>query len=191
MIITENIDEDLSDEEVVNLVLEDANCFAVVISRYKVKLFNYIRRITNIREEDVEDLLQEIFLKVYLNINSFDQTMKFSSWIYAIARNQTISHFRKIKVRPEGYLEVIDDEMANRLKMDFDLIDHIDKKEQQARIAKALFKLKSKYRELIILKFIEEKSYQEISDIIKKPTGTVGSMLNKAKEDLRKILSQK
>lgn len=190
MITTAGVD-DLSDEKIVQLVLQDANYFAIIISRYKVKLFNYIRRITNVSEEDIEDLLQEAFLKAYLNLNSFDQSMKFSSWIYAIARNQTISYFRKTKVRPEGYLEVIDDDLANRLTVDFDLINQIDQKHQHESINQALFKLKSKYREIVILKFVEEKSYQEISDIIKKPVGTVGSMLNKAKIELRKVLEVK
>lgn len=190
MIIEKGVD-DLPDEKIVELVLQDANYLAVVISRYKIKLFNYIRRITSVNDEDVEDLLQEIFLKVYLNLNSFDQTMKFSSWIYAIARHQAISHFRKIKARPEGYAVVIDDDLINRLTVDFDLINKIDQKNQQEKVSQALLKLKSKYREIIMLKFIEEKSYQEISDIIKKPVGTVGSMLNKAKIELRKLLEVK
>lgn len=187
MIIEKEVD-DLPDERVVELILQDANYLAVVISRYKMKLFNYIRRITSVSDDDIEDLLQEVFLKVYLNLNSFDQTMKFSSWIYAITRNQAISHFRKIKARPEGYAVVIDDDLINRLTADFDLINKIDQESKSDKINQALFKLKSKYKEVIVLKFIEEKSYQEISDIIKKPVGTVGSMINKAKSELRKLL---
>ena len=75
-----NVDENtaLSDEEMVNLALKSQENFVIVINRYKNKLFNYIRRITNIRDEDAEDLLQDIFLKVYLNLNDFDSDLKFS-----------------------------------------------------------------------------------------------------------------
>lgn len=178
----------LTDEELVSLVLDDQNSFALITARYKNKLFNYIRRLTSIRDEDAEDLLQEIFLKVYLNLNSFNQSMKFSSWIYAIARHQVISHFRKVKARPEGHADILDEQLANRLVADFDLPKMIDRRNNGEIINKALFRLKTKYKDVIILKFFEDKSYQEISDIIRKPVGTVGSMLNRAKEELRKEL---
>lgn len=180
--------EQMTDEQLVELVLEDQNSFVFITARYKLKLFNYVRRLTNIRDEDAEDLLQDIFLKVYLNLNSFNPQMKFSSWIYAIAHNQVISHFRKIQVRPEGHADILDEQLADRLVAKSDLPGSVDQKYTQAMVSEALFRLKSNYRDVIILKFIEEKSYQEISDIIRKPVGTVGSMLNRAKEELRKSL---
>jgi len=182
-----NIDQ-LTDEQLVPLVLEDKNSFALITSRYKVKLFNYISRLTNINNDDAEDLLQDIFLKVYLNLNSFNQKMKFSSWIYTIARHQVISHYRKLHVRPEGHADVLDDQLAGRLMADFNLPRIVDQRYAKSAVNDALFRLQSKYREVIILRFIEEKNYQEISDIIRKPIGTVGSMLNRAKEELGKNL---
>ncbi len=179
----------LSDEEMIPLILDDQNLFVIITSRYKLKLFNYIRRLTNIRDEDAEDLLQDVFLKVYLNLNSFNRQMKFSSWIYAVARNRVISHYRKTSVRPEGHADVFDDQLANQLVASFDLVYNHDQKHLQEIVNKALYRLKSKYRDVILLKYIEEKSYQEISDIIRKPLGTVGSMLNRAKDELRKNLN--
>lgn len=178
-----------ADEQVIPLIIDDQNLFVIITSRYKLKLFNYIKRSTNIRDEDAEDLLQDIFLKVYLNLNSFNRQMKFSSWIYAIARNMIISHYRKISVRPEGHADTLDDQLANQLAASFDLAGKQDQKQIQKVVSQALYRLKSKYRDVIILKYIEEKSYQEISDIIRKPLGTVGSMLNRAKDELRKNLN--
>lgn len=179
----------MADEQVIPLIIDDQNLFVIITSRYKLKLFNYIKRSTNIRDEDAEDLLQDIFLKVYLNLNSFNRQMKFSSWIYAIARNMIISHYRKISVRPEGHADTLDDQLANQLAASFDLAGKQDQKQIQKVVTQALYRLKSKYRDVIILKYIEEKSYQEISDIIRKPLGTVGSMLNRAKDELRKNLN--
>lgn len=178
----------LSDEEIVDLTLRDQEAFAFIAKRYKQKLFNYVMRLTNIRAEDAEDLLQEIFLKTYLNLNDFDRDMKFSSWIYAIARNQVISNHRKLQVRAEGHSVTIDDERALQIAAEFDIKKIIDLKILKDRIDQAMDKLKQKHKEILILKFYEEKSYEEISDIIKKPIGTVGSMMNAAKKELKKEL---
>ena len=182
---------ELSDEQLVPLIMQDRNAFVVITARYKIKLFNYIQRLTNISDDDAEDLLQDVFLKVYLNINSFNQQMKFSSWIYAITRNQVISCYRRLSSRPEGHAVVLDERLAGQLAADFNLVDQQDKKNITKVVSDGLYRLKSKYRDILILKYVEEKNYQEISDIIRKPLGTVGSMLNRAKLELKKVIDYK
>lgn len=188
--ITDAEIEKLSDEEVVNLVLKNQDNFAILINRYKSKLFNYIRRITNVRDEDAEDLLQDIFLKVYLNLNDFDSDLKFSSWIYAIARNQVISNHRRLNVRAEGHSTSLEDESAIKLASNFSIEKELDNLYLKDNVSKVLYALKEKYREILVLKFLEEKNYQEISDIIKKPVGTVGSLMNKAKSEFKQELAR-
>jgi len=180
--------QDISDEEIVALALANQDNFVLIINRYKGKLFNYIRRITNIRDEDAEDLLQEIFLKVYLNLNDFDSGLKFSSWIYAISRNQVISQHRRLSVRAEGHSVTLEDENASKIISNFNIEKELDNKYLKDNVAKILYALPEKYREVLVLKFLEEKNYQEISDIIKKPSGTVGSLMNKAKSEFKKEL---
>ncbi|NTU98980.1 RNA polymerase sigma factor [Candidatus Falkowbacteria bacterium] len=178
--------QNLTDEQVVKLVLEDQDYFLVVINRYKTKLFTFIKRLTNICDEDAEDVLQEVFLKIYLSLNGFDNGLKFSSWAYAITRNQVISNHRKLKARAEGYAVGLDDEAASRLASKIDVEKDMDSLLDKQKISLILNRLDEKYREVLVLKFIEEKDYKEISDIIRKPSGTVGSMINKAKELFRK-----
>ena len=182
--------EQKSDEEVVALALKDHEYFVLIINRYKSKLFNYIRRITSVRDEDAEDLLQEIFLKVYLNLNDFDSDLKFSSWIYAIARNQVISNHRRLNARAEGHSVTLEDDGAQKIISSFNVEKELDKAYLKESVEKVLFSLHEKYREVLVLKFIEEKNYQEISDIIKKPMGTVGSLMNKAKSEFKKELDK-
>ena len=182
--------ESLSDEEIVALTLKDQDNFVLIINRYKNKLFNYIRRITSIRDEDAEDLLQDIFLKVYLNLNDFDSGLKFSSWIYAIARNQVISNHRRLSVRAEGHSTNLEDESARKLASNINIEKELDSQYLKYNVAKVLYSLNEKYREVLVLKFLEEKNYQEISDIIKKPVGTVGSLMNKAKSEFKKELAK-
>ena len=182
--------QNLSDAELVKLALENQNDFLYLVDRYKGKLLNYIRRLTNVNEDDAEDILQEVFIKVYLNLNDFNSDLKFSSWIYRITHNQVISSHRKLKARPEGYAVNIDDQAALDLAADIDIIAGADLGIMKGNIAKILSGMDDKYRDILVLKFLEEKSYQEISDIIRKPAGTVASMINKAKQEFRKELAK-
>ncbi|PIU78076.1 MAG: hypothetical protein COS72_03485, partial [Candidatus Moranbacteria bacterium CG06_land_8_20_14_3_00_43_56] len=90
-----------TDEELVALTLKNQDFFSCIVERYEAKLTRYIRRISAATQEDAEDLLQEIFVKVYRNLYGFDPSLKFSSWIYRIAHNQVISQWRKTKSRPQ------------------------------------------------------------------------------------------
>ena len=188
--IEANIATNTSDEELVKLTLENKDNFLYLVDRYKGRLTSYIRRLTSISSEDAEDTLQEIFIKVYLNLNDFNSDLKFSSWIYRIAHNQVISNHRKLKARPEGYKVNIDDAVARSLAASVDIIADADLEILKSNIFKILNKLEEKYREVLVLKFLEEKNYQEISDIIKKPPGTVASTINKAKREFKKELDK-
>jgi len=185
--------EDLSrqsDAALVRMALENQDDFVFLVERYRGRLASYVRRLTNVNSEEAEDILQEVFIKVYLNLNAFDEHLKFSSWIYRITHNQVISSHRKLKARPEGYVVDLDDQAAKNLAAEIDLKVQIDAKIMQAAVGLVLRQLEDKYREVLILKFLEEKSYQEISDILKKPLGTVASLLNKAKAEFKKALLQ-
>lgn len=179
-------DDNLSDEELVRRTLSDRDQFLYLVERYKGRLLSYIRRLTSANQEDAEDILQEVFIKAYRNLNGFKPDLKFSSWIYRITHNQVISRHRKLKARPEGYLTTLEDGAVQILAAETDIMSEIDIQMTREKIALALAQLPEKYREIIILRFFEERDYQEISDIIKKPLGTVASMLSKAKLALKK-----
>jgi len=175
----------LSDTELVKLTLANQDNFVYLVDRYKGKLSSYVKRLTNANNEDAEDILQEVFIKVYLNLNDFNKDLKFSSWIYRITHNQVISGHRKLKARPEGYAVNLDDQLAKNLATEIDMKGQVDYKILQSTINLVLDKLDPRYREVLVLKFLEEKSYQEISDILKKPLGTVASLMNKAKQEFK------
>jgi RNA polymerase sigma-70 factor (ECF subfamily) len=181
----------VSDSELVRLSLEDQSNFLYIVERYRDKLGSYIRRLTNVSPDDVEDLLQEIFIKVYLNLNDFNEDLKFSSWVYRITHNQVISSHRKLKARPEGYAIDIEEQAAANLAADLDIAADADLSLLKEKVGETLSALDEKYREVLVLKFLEEKNYQEISDIIKKPMGTVASSINKAKQEFKKELERR
>ncbi len=155
-------------------------------------MFIYIKRLAKISDGDAEDILQEVFIKTYENLNDYDTDLKFSSWIYRITHNHTISFYRKNK-KASQTLSLEDNTMLlEKIKSEFNLKDKIHNKIhnkiQKEEISHLLSKLDKKYRDVLILKYLEDKNYREISNILRKPMGTTATLLNRAKEKFREIL---
>jgi RNA polymerase sigma-70 factor, ECF subfamily len=172
----------LNDEELVVLSNKESEAFGILMQRYESRLLAYIRRLSNIRLEDAEDILQESYLKAYLNINDFDPSLKFSSWLYRIVHNETVSDWRKRKVRPSVILE---NEDWEKIRSEDDLHHSLMTEDDRQHLVQVISELPDKYREVIILKFLEERSYEEIADILRKPVGTIGTLINRAKKKLQ------
>lgn len=178
-----------TDEQIVTLTLKNQDYYLCLMKRYEAKLLNYILKITNISREDGEDLLQEVFIKAYQNLNDFDLNFKFSNWIYGIAHNTTISAFRKKKVRPQT-VPWEDKDLNNILKFTLDVENTSLQKLAYKQILKIINQLPLKYKDVLILKFVEGKDYQEMSDILHKPMGTIATLINRAKKSLKQELEK-
>jgi len=177
-----------TDEELAVMAEGNIAVFEELISRYEKKLMRYIARIANFSNEENEEVLQEIFIKVWKNINSFSSDLKFSSWIYRIAHNETISIYRKAKSRGISDQVELNDELFLPSKIDF--VKELDDKISSHNIQNVLLEMDTKSREILVLKFLEEQSYEEISDILKLPMGTIATRINRAKEKFRGILNK-
>lgn len=179
-----------SDQELVLLALEDRHAFAAIAGRYEAPLMRYISRLGCRDSAAAQDLLQEIFIKTYLHLNDYDRSFPFSSWIYRIAHNETVSFFRKEKIRPA----VLDSEavffLLENMAGDLGVDESGHSGHGPAEIQATLDALDAKYREVIVLRFFEEKSYQEISDILQMPEGTVATLINRAKKRMKSILEK-
>lgn len=189
--ITTNLENDnnlaeLTDEVLVKKALKNQLAFAELVNRYQDKLHRYVSRLAKLEETDIDDILQETFIKVYLNLNGFDTSLKFSSWLYRITHNETINHFRKRSVKYEVGLNIEDEEKADEFWKE-EGFKQIDQSLDRAKINKTLNKLPTNYRDVLILKYFEEKNYEEISDILQKPPGTIASWLNRAKTQFREL----
>lgn len=177
--------KNLTDEALVAVVLKTPNAFGEIIERYEAKLARYIDRLGVRVLDDKLDVLQEIFIKAYRNLNSFDGSFKFSSWIYRIAHNEAVSWYRKRSVRPEGHL-VADGEDVMFLIKDGTEGSEVafDKDLNATELLRALDEIDQKYKEALILRFFEHKEYEEISDILRVPIGTVGTLISRGKKQL-------
>ena len=181
--------EKKSDKQLIKLALKNTDYFECIISRYEAKLMHYIRRITNVDKETAEDILQEVFLKIYKNLRDYDETFKFSSWIYRITHNEAISFFRKQKARPALVDNENNDDMdiLSTIPADISLRDDYVKKELAHKVREVIAVLPEKYRNALILRYMEDKSYEEIADIMQKPAGTVATLINRAKSEFKKL----
>lgn len=177
-----------TDEELVKLVQKgDKEQFAPLVQRYEKKLFRYGKKFLSSRE-NIQDMVQDVFIKTYQSINSFDTTQRFSPWIYRIAHNTFVNALKK-NIRDPLHIFDFDTLVSHPVYEDTTKLEK-DQKEMRIMIEKGLDKLSAGYKEIIILYYLEELSYQEIADVLRVPIGTVGVRLKRAKEALKKVYKE-
>lgn len=170
---------DISDEKLVGLSLGDDKYYGELVDRYEGRLQKYIVRFINCGIEDAQDIVQETFIKAYRNLNNFNPDLKFSSWIYRIAHNEAVNYFRQAKSHKAIAME---DFKLEVFPSGQDLERELGEKMERSMLLDALSRLDTKYKEVLVLRYMEEKDYMEISDILKKPVGTVSSLISRAKK---------
>ncbi|TAK95863.1 RNA polymerase sigma factor [Patescibacteria group bacterium] len=183
MMLTRAEIEVKNDGELVEMARANPEHYRFLMERYQDPLLRFVRRITQLPVEDAEDILQETFVKMYRNLNDYDSGMKFSSWAYRIAHNAAVDHLRKINVRPKQVsIEVVD--YVKLLPSSVNVADEIAAKDLAEKVSAVMNELPIKYREVLILRFIEDKSYEEIMDILKKPKGSVATLIDRGRKML-------
>ncbi|HLS09590.1 RNA polymerase sigma factor SigW [Lentibacillus sp.] len=181
----------ITKEKIKQVKRGDQSAFADIVSFYQHKIYQHCYRMLGNRHE-AEDIGQETFIRAYINIHSFDDKRKFSTWLYRIATNLTIDRIRKRK--PDYYLDAeirgTDGlNMYSQLATDSRLPEEeVQGMELQDYINQEIAGLPPKYRSVIILRYLEEFSLQEISDILDIPLGTVKTRIHRGREALRKKL---
>ena len=193
---SDSIDElTLSDEVLFFRVQrEDTRAFEVIVGRYRTRLYNCIYRMVH-NTESAEDLVQETFLRVYRNRHNYKAISNLSTWIYTIALNLARSELRKRKRRQFFSLNASPHENSTRESIDLPDTgagpgDHLEQNELGRAIQRAIDQLPEKYKSVIVLRDIEEMSYEQIGDILRCPTGTVKSRVNRGRLRLQEMLRQ-
>lgn len=183
--------EDRTDEEIIQLVFTNSDYFLCLMRRYERRLLAYIRRLVYCSQEDAEDILQEVYIKAYANLAGFSAPLKFSAWIYRITHNQAISFLRRQARRPQVIRESKEEkQLVERLVDEVNLEEEVERKINQLAVQEVLARLDRKYREVLVLRYFEEKEYKEIADILRLPFGTVATLLSRAKQVFRKEITK-
>jgi len=176
-----------SDTELIQSVLAGNQAdFKPLMERYQQKVFSYLYRFLYENRDAAEEVTQSVFIKVYKNLASVDLNRPLQPWIYRVAHNEAANHLRTASRKKESRLE--DRQWDHIASPDED--QSMEKDEQTIVIQKALDKLKTKYREVIVLHYFEEKSYQEIAEILNTSTNSVGTLLRRGRMKLQDILKQ-
>jgi len=157
--------------------------FGVLVVRYEQKLSRYGRKFLSDRE-DIKDLVQDIFLRSYENIQSFDTQMQFSSWIYRIAHNIFVNYLKKKSRNPLVFVD-FDTFLSHPIYEDPAERER-ELKEMEQMFAACLDQISLKYREVLILYYSEGLAYKEIADVLEIPQGTVGIRIKRGREALKK-----
>lgn len=155
------------------------NSFEKLVEKYQNKMFCLAIQITNDSDAS-KDITQDVFVKVYQNLNTFDPKKKFFSWIYRITLNEALNYKGHSK-----FTEYFDNESMIENKS---ASEEVETNERAKTVQKAIKSLDEKYKTLVILKHYQELSYEEISEITKLPIGKIKSRLYIARDNLRKSL---
>lgn len=185
----------LSDSEVVQASLDgDARAFTELVSRYDQRLLNFVYRTIGDRER-AQDLVQETFVRVYRHLERFDQTKKFSTWIYTIASNLAKNELRNRSRNPLILFQTIKKSWdADHRPLEWEDTqykpdDLFRKRHLKEKVEAAVKQLPEHHRLVFVLREMEGKTYEEIADITGCNLGTVKSRLNRARNNFASIIA--
>jgi RNA polymerase sigma-70 factor (ECF subfamily) len=164
----------------------DERAYVELVNRYKDRLLNFVFQFLGDMEQ-AEDVVQDTMLRLYEKKHYYKEIAKFSTWIYTIARNLANTELRKRKRRKTTYLSHMSkDERQYEIPAVQDNVDQsLHNEFIQDRIKSAISKLPEHYKTVIILRDIQELSYDDISNIVGVPLGTIKSRINRARLQLQ------
>jgi RNA polymerase sigma-70 factor (ECF subfamily) len=185
---------ELEDTALVNAYLDgETRGFDVLVERYQTRLLNFVYRIVGDRER-AEDLVQEVFVRVYRHLGRFDRSKKFSTWIYTIASNLAKNELRNRARNPLVLFTSMtkgweDEERPLEFEDPLSRPDDLFRKRHVRELVESsVAQLPTHHREVFMLREIEGRSYEEIAEITNCNLGTVKSRLNRARNSFAEII---
>jgi RNA polymerase sigma-70 factor (ECF subfamily) len=176
----------LSDEKLVDLVRnQDQELYTYIVKRYQEKLLRYANYLVS-DDQTSQDIVQTAFVKAFQNLKGFNPKKKFSSWIYRIVHNESINALKKnhklVNLKADHWHQISSDQ---NIEAEFDT------KQTKEMVKKSLDKLPMKYKAPMTLFYLQDKSYEDTSDILKTPIGTIGTRINRGKKLLKTIIQER
>ena len=173
-------------------LLGNTQIFSQLIDNYRNMIYNLAYRMSN-NSQEAEDISQEAFLRAYQSLTHFNPSYKFSTWLYQITLNIIRDRFKKKELKYVSLDAPVETDDSEFYPQPEDLTNNpeqiMTQREDAQAIQQAIYSLPLKYREVIVLRHLQDLSYIEISNILKLPSGTVKIHLYRAREQLRKILA--
>jgi RNA polymerase sigma-70 factor (ECF subfamily) len=182
--------DDLSgdDRTLIAAALRERNAYGRIVTRYEQSLARYMKRLLGAYWQSAEDLLQEVFIKAYVNLNEYDRSRPFAPWLYRFAHNEAVSFLRSRRAQPQA----IDGEDAGlileRMSKGGDVNERADLIRMKVKMQAAMAKIDARYRDVLVLRFLEEKSYDDVADVLRIPPGTVATRIRRGLKRLKSML---
>jgi len=182
-----------TDAELVKQCLTgDHAAWETIVRQYTQRVYNLAYRFTG-RFDEAEDLTQEIFLKIYRTLTTYrSESGALVTWIVRVGRNHLIDHYRKYKTERThtDSLEVEYEKAEENPARYANPAQALEQRELSERVHQALLRVSEDLREAVILRDLEEFTYEEIADMLKLPLGTVKSRINRGRVELARILGK-
>ena len=164
---------------------EAERLFNEIVKDYSERVYWHVRRFVN-NHEDADDLVQEIFLKIWTALPSFRGEAQLFTWVYRIATNETLNWLRREKVRSALRFTSIDTEMERRIDSD----PFFDGDAADRALSKAVAKLPEKQRQVFVLRYYDEMPYEQMSEIVGTSVGALKASYHIAQEKVRAALGK-
>jgi RNA polymerase sigma-70 factor (ECF subfamily) len=182
-----------TDPELVKQCLAgDHGAWETIVRQYNQRVYNLAYRFTG-RFDEAEDMTQEIFLKIYRTLNTYRaESGALVTWIARVGRNHMIDHYRKYKTERThtDSLEVEYEKAEENPARYANPAQALEQRELSERVHQALLRVSEDLREAVILRDLEEFTYEEIADMLKLPLGTVKSRINRGRVELARIIGK-
>jgi RNA polymerase sigma-70 factor (ECF subfamily) len=167
----------------------DQSAWETIVGLYRRKVFNIAYKFVG-RHDEAEDLTQDVFLKLFKSLNTFDRRANFSTWLISVARNLCIDHYRSVRREHEVMTHDVDVvTLAPPTASESPLVT-LERRDRVALLRAALDKLPSSLRTAVMLRDIHELTYQEIAERLRVPEGTVKSRINRGRTELARQIAR-
>lgn|GEM_PF-128611 len=162
----------------------ESELFGMLMERYESKLVRYGRKFLS-NPDNIDDIVQDVFISAYQNIKSFDAARRFSPWIYRIAHNAYVNALKKNSRMPITLFDF--DALVSHTPYEDPAEFVREQKDIRTMLDDCMDKIPAKYKEILLLRYFEDMDYKEIADILSIPVGTVSIRLKRGREALKKI----
>ena len=166
----------------------DQRAWESIVQQYRRRVFNVAYKFVG-KHDEAEDLTQEIFLKVFKALKTFDRRANFQTWLISISRNLCIDHYRSVRKERETVDRHVDAGDLSPAAKGQDPLTRLQRLDRRELLRRAMLELPAALREAVLLRDIQEFSYQEIAERLKLPEGTVKSRIHRARMELKGRLS--
>ncbi len=165
----------------------DQQAWDQIVRQHWRKVFNLAYKFVG-RHDEAEDLAQDVFLKIFKALHTFDRRANFQTWLISISRNLCIDHYRSVRKERETMARDVDASQLSPASRERSPLGQLEQIDLRQRIRAALAELPPTLREAVVLRDLQEFSYQEIADQLHLPEGTVKSRINRGRLELARQL---